>query len=1684
MKNLIKVLLVFFILTGITYSQPIPFLPTTFRSLNFQSAGFVTEVIPAINTTGDLNQQVLYAKTDVGGIYKSSDNGVTWTLITTYHESDGTVAFSEYIIAGFAVNPYYQQNNENGKNELLVAWGDIPTEASNSNIHYQCIWRSTDGGLSWYKSNIPYPPNGPGVLFQGDNLQTKVGGECILYDPRSGQQNRVFMGGIDPNGGSPSLFMSLDNGANFTNLQTIFQAVSQDTIVCIAMNWNRDEIFIGTAKGIYKSQGFDLNTPKPFFKMTVPSGIGGKNVRKILMKNDGKVFIAFGTNDNFYVEGGGICLYDTNNTSQLWTDLTGDFGTYNASKENYFCMLTFADEPTESILLSGRLNNPIRKSTNDGLNWGGEANGWDNNYIYLQYSQNQQDIYNFPNHQFRNPLITGDEGFTYMFGGLNSLVKNPNNCTNCGNTWYVSGGAGLRITTSANTPAPSSDIFDGLSPAQWYYSGTGNPPSTYQSMPVIYDFTFEQNPLSASSRVVYIPMADWTMAWTYQPNLLDNNNTRLFYDNQITRSTNPNNHNTWASNITRCLMAAHSDPGEIWTYNIGTDTYDPSGDYKQTAVLYKRVKTSSGINTPTRSQQDPILNTDNRAIVDGLIFDYNYNPQIVNDMMIVLLGTIKYQDPPLPTDIGIYWTTDQGINFTKANVNLPSTVSGYNTATQFGNSIIPSLRADPQFGYLYSDQFNFAIGNNQVGSKNPYLYIYLPLGGMFYSADGGKNWAYTLTPSATLNPGCLRYLTSNQLLLTIQGQGLFYGYLNSDGTINSWKANYDGFTEASQVEVKDNIWVIFGKKSGDLFPRLYKTTNYGNNWTHIADGLRGVRAMRIDPLTLDLFIGTTGLGTLVYNDLSPTQPIFVKNNLNISFNTYFMHDIEIDSGGVLNLSGNISFKMAQDKRIYVKEGGKLVANNVTFNCLDSTQKWQGIYFENSEDSCIVQNCTINNATLPIEIKNDEDNILNEKIISNNVFNCQFNNDYTIFSANSLNLKIEGNQFNMKTGTSNTTGIYVKNNINYYSMGLGDPAIIKIIGNTFNDGNTSLILTSYATLRTPYYIAGNTFTGNSVQYNLIGRMMTGRIRNNNFSSSSTTNPIYLDQSDPDFYQNTINGSGTTVILDANSFANLAPLSDENNFYWYGGLNNLTSANAGNIIIADAGNAFTNNGANIFSKNSSNSYYHISGIFDTTENLYSARNNGWCPGQLPYNYLWSTYNPSINTDYNGYFSNCIYNNNNVQITGLQIVNKGQGIYDTIYYGPNNSQQPPPDELLNTQANQYYYAYQYLDAIINYKSLIDSFPGNGNVNGGGVLYNLYDAYEALDTGSTQSYTDNLYSDLENYLNAKIQSNNYTEQFNDIAYYLINICKANEQKYQESLTGFQFIAMYHPDAEVRLLASWDASEVEDLMNQSAGEGKELSELEFKNKLLSKFDVMVGKDSTMRMIKRIFDSRNKEIEDNIKSGNNSLVPKEESKNQIINSDNFNKLTNPLSGQKINLKSKGNEGSKSKIEENEKSQNGSKNKNIISSNSSKKKIQIDSKRRTELITRAENNLRISNSLTEKQKVIKQKEDILLLAGLHSKDQNSEDTKNNLPTVYNLSQNYPNPFNPITKINYQLPKDSKVSLVVYDILGREMIKLVNNEFKNAGSYTLEFNGQLFASGVYFYRLIANDYVKVKKMVLIK
>jgi len=90
---------------------------------------------------------------------------------------------------------------------------------------------------------------------------------------------------------------------------------------------------------------------------------------------------------------------------------------------------------------------------------------------------------------------------------------------------------------------------------------------------------------------------------------------------------------------------------------------------------------------------------------------------------------------------------------------------------------------------------------------------------------------------------------------------------------------------------------------------------------------------------------------------------------------------------------------------------------------------------------------------------------------------------------------------------------------------------------------------------------------------------------------------------------------------------------------------------------------------------------------------------------------------------------------------------------------------------------------------------------------------------------------------------------------------------------------------------------------------------------------------------------------------------------------------------------------------------------------------------------------------------------------------------NIPNTFSLSQNYPNPFNPKSVINYELQFTGLAKLKVYDVLGNEVAVLVN-EKKNAGSYSIEFDGNGFASGVYFYKLEAGDFAETKRMILLK
>jgi hypothetical protein len=100
---------------------------------------------------------------------------------------------------------------------------------------------------------------------------------------------------------------------------------------------------------------------------------------------------------------------------------------------------------------------------------------------------------------------------------------------------------------------------------------------------------------------------------------------------------------------------------------------------------------------------------------------------------------------------------------------------------------------------------------------------------------------------------------------------------------------------------------------------------------------------------------------------------------------------------------------------------------------------------------------------------------------------------------------------------------------------------------------------------------------------------------------------------------------------------------------------------------------------------------------------------------------------------------------------------------------------------------------------------------------------------------------------------------------------------------------------------------------------------------------------------------------------------------------------------------------------------------------------------------------------------------------------NDDNRGNIPADYVLCQNYPNPFNPSTSIQYTIGSNQFVSLKVYDVLGNEVVTLINEE-KPAGNYEVNFSAtggaSQLSSGIYFYQLRAGSFLETKKMILLK
>lgn len=109
--------------------------------------------------------------------------------------------------------------------------------------------------------------------------------------------------------------------------------------------------------------------------------------------------------------------------------------------------------------------------------------------------------------------------------------------------------------------------------------------------------------------------------------------------------------------------------------------------------------------------------------------------------------------------------------------------------------------------------------------------------------------------------------------------------------------------------------------------------------------------------------------------------------------------------------------------------------------------------------------------------------------------------------------------------------------------------------------------------------------------------------------------------------------------------------------------------------------------------------------------------------------------------------------------------------------------------------------------------------------------------------------------------------------------------------------------------------------------------------------------------------------------------------------------------------------------------------------------------------------------------------ILLISHASFPQSNEKNDGNGKNYKFELEQNYPNPFNPSTSIKFTLPKSGHVRIIVYNTLGQEVKTLINS-FKEAGTYTIEFNADNLNTGLYFYKLETEGFTQVKKMTLLK
>jgi len=1624
MKNKNFLTIILFFLFSLTLNAQ----DNGWRFLNHESGGYVTSIIPIKYSSGQqpstIDGQVLYARTDIGGIYRSGNNGLRWDFNSCYFRTPPGRNFAEVTASEFHVQGFAGRfNNRDGggveHDVLVVATGHYYEDANN--IGFKTIWHSSDNGNTGTFTQATINGSPGGIWFKGNDFLSKIGGECIIYDPNNinGSNSQMYAGGFYPsqNGGPCYLYKSTNDGISWYRdiggLQNFPSGTySNEGIICIAMKPGSDHIWVGTTHRVV----FSTNNGSSWNTRNIGS-FSTPYVKRIILQGSGNDLTAYAVWGDWFNTG--ICKFPTG--SHTYTDLTSNFG---SGGSGLFSSLAFVDD-AESIIIAGKYENPLKTTANDGSSW--------SSAIELQYtsgySAGNPNFHNFPNHQDNIELSA------YMYDGLSNLTRNPNGSliSGAGNQWYLSGGAGPRKT------APDHGVVsNNFVNSRWQYTVKG------QSMPVMYDIVFHNlNFNSVDKPATFMPMSDWTMSWEYSNNLAPAPPDWLIpaplkYDRKITEMCE---FDTYISNVTRILFNP-DDPN--LAYCVGGSVYDysnlpfPCNENRFAGFYQRRDNDGSGSSfTLVRKENSPFLNISNRAIVDAIMYKTPGNA----NRIVALVGQSEGQVPPNGSTLGVFYSDNGGDSWSSGTFDETSGDQSISTEDAYYGSQLPAL-----INGTLGDLFDGHFGLGHIGGTILCLWLEQAgnnTGGIFISLNNGESWSRQNVPSeltsgAYLGPGSVKPLGSNKVGLVVRkgsgnNAGVYTGTVNTTNGSISWDNSGNSrwnFISAEHLDVLNGKWAVYGRRSGDNEDQLYKSLNDGNSWTRIPEGFTlplfaKVNALRIKPNSNELWIATSGQGVFIYRQFQPADnpaPWIITENTTVNYTDYNDRDIIVRNGARLTLQGsagnNLQWDMGPERSITVEEGSSIIAEYVNFN--SPLGKWLGVSITSGVGSTFF-NCNFTNTVNPITITNPNfDYSFYPKVISNCSFTLPGGSNYAIYCSDVSSCKIEYNVFNL-TGSSTATGIKFENVASSLGgaggSGGGDlPApVLAITNNSFNGGAMDISLLGLGSSLTYFYMAYNVFQGTSGNngYGLWARRISGKFKSNTFTSNNYLNAVQLLDCSIDMYSNTLTsqpsgGQSTNITLDENSSALLAPVIDGNgDYYWYGGYNNITmnngsgSSSCANITFTSGASLMGDLGRNCFTLGFVSNNNNITGELTSCGRSYQITKNGWNNG--PTFDIVCDGSP-VTVDYTPTITCATPSELSASITGYQVNDLGQGVYDTVLItsepGGSGTGSELSDGALYASILRKVYLKDYSGSIADAKDMINTRPESEYLLSS--LDELYLAYQKTDSTGNQSNTNSLFGELKEYLEQKMGQYENNSGFVNKCYSYYLMCLVNMKNYSGAISGYENIINNNPNPIACLTANWDRAAVTLLMQGSGGG------------LSSSADEVINEEELL----------DKKPADRIAR------------------DNFK-------DQKVSLERK--------------------------PVSDKKAENIKNMQR-----KLADRIVVFNPANRKQLNIKIDEDIRILLNLRT---NSISEEGIIPGKFELSQNYPNPFNPLTKINFSIPKSTKVVMQVYDILGK-LVKTLVNDFKEAGSHNVSFDGTGLASGVYFYRIEAGSFIESKKMVLVK